>query len=313
MKWGIVSTIKAPARDVLNFVAYHLDLGADQLFIYLDAPNPVAVQALKFHPKVRVTVCTQAHWKERNGWRPKKHQVRQLFNATHAYQRAQKLEWLAHIDVDEFIFPSNYLRGTLNNIPTNIPTARMRPIEALAGAQDLYKALMPSGQNRNDVVDTLYPEFGRYLKGGFLSHTGGKIFLRTSLPELKFGIHFASRGDDRVTETSELRDVSLCHRHVTSWENWRAHFDYRHKKGSYRADLTPARVAETASTNLHQMLTNLITEEGEDGLKRFFDEVCAATPEHLEKLKAQNLLRHCPLDLDAKRAKHFPEHADIVA
>ena len=28
LTWGVVSTIKAPARDILRFAAYHLDLGA---------------------------------------------------------------------------------------------------------------------------------------------------------------------------------------------------------------------------------------------------------------------------------------------
>ena len=37
--WGIVSTIKAPAKDILTFAAYHLDLGAHRVYIYLDAPD----------------------------------------------------------------------------------------------------------------------------------------------------------------------------------------------------------------------------------------------------------------------------------
>ena len=37
--WGVVATIKAPTTDVLRFAAYHLSLGADQVFLYLDDAN----------------------------------------------------------------------------------------------------------------------------------------------------------------------------------------------------------------------------------------------------------------------------------
>ena len=65
-KWGVVATIKAPAQDVLRFAAYHLDLGAHRLFIYLDEPNPEAYAPLKNHSKVRVFSCDDAFWKGGN-------------------------------------------------------------------------------------------------------------------------------------------------------------------------------------------------------------------------------------------------------
>ena len=35
LTWGVVSTIKAPARDILRFAAYHLDLGAQTVAVAL--------------------------------------------------------------------------------------------------------------------------------------------------------------------------------------------------------------------------------------------------------------------------------------
>ena len=55
LKWGIVSTIKAPLKEVLGFVAYHLQQGAHRMYIYLDDADVVTYAALKTHPKVRVT------------------------------------------------------------------------------------------------------------------------------------------------------------------------------------------------------------------------------------------------------------------
>ena len=100
--WGLSATIKAPAAEILRFVAYHLGQGAHRLYIYLDDDNPTAFAACKAHPKIRVTHCDDAHWRTlNNGRRPVKHQVRQAFNATHAYNRPAEVDWLIHIDVDE--------------------------------------------------------------------------------------------------------------------------------------------------------------------------------------------------------------------
>ena len=54
MKWGIVSTIKAPLEEIERFAAHHLELGADRLILYLDDDNESAFQALRQHPKLRV-------------------------------------------------------------------------------------------------------------------------------------------------------------------------------------------------------------------------------------------------------------------
>ena len=43
------------------------------------------------------------------------------------------------------------------------------------------------------------------------------------------------------------------------------------------------------------------------GLRHFYDQVCTATPAHLEQLQAMGLLRQPPLDLDAAVARHFPD------
>ena len=46
-------------------------------------------------------------------------------------------------------------------------------------------------------------------------------------------------------------------------------------------------------------------EGGEAGLRAFFNEVCADTPELRATLKAKGLLRLADLDLDAKVSRHF--------
>lgn len=105
-RWGLVSTIKASVREIAEFSAYHLDLGASRLILYLDDNNTGALEQLGDHPALTLIPAGPGH--RIGAHRPAKHQVRQRVNATHAYRHeARGLYWLCHIDVDEFILPDH--------------------------------------------------------------------------------------------------------------------------------------------------------------------------------------------------------------
>lgn len=304
--WGLSATIKAPRDEVLAFAAHHLDLGAHRLYIYLDAPDPETFQLLKGHPKIRVTSCDDAHWQKLTGKRPVKHQVRQTANATHAYGRRAEVDWLIHMDVDEFLWPTRPLSELLDDLPADVLCARVRPIEAISGDGTLFKGFIPPGPEREAIVERLYPRFGRYLKGGFLSHVAGKLFVRTGLGPLTVKIHNVFRGDDMNPGETELKAVELCHCHAKSWEDWIAAFRYRHEKGSYRPDLAPTRPRERGGLTLHELFARIEADNGEAGLRAFYEEVCADTPRLRAALGREGLLRTCDLRLAEKRQRHFP-------
>ena len=308
-RWGIVATVLAPAETILRFAAYHLDLGAHRVFVYLDAPNPMAEAALKAHPKCRVTVCDDTYWAKRKGGKPAKHQVRQTFNATRTYARQKDLEWLAHIDVDEFIVPrTGSVSDMLDALPATIQTLRVRPMELLAGGDGTaFKAFVPAGPDRRARVARMYPTFGDHLKGGFLSHVAGKIFVRRGLSNPSLRIHNVFAGDAMNPGEAETQDVDLAHLHAIDWDTWRAHFTYRHAKGSYRPDIPPAHKPETGTLPIHQLFDALMADAGEDGLRAFYDEVIADSPILREKLLKDSLLKRADLDLDSKFHQYFPK------
>ena len=306
-RWGLVATIKADAADILRFVAYHLSAGAHRIFIYLDEPCPDAQAALHDHPKCRVTLCDAAHWKTLIGKRPVKHQSRQTLNATHAYGRARDVDWLAHIDVDEFLVSDGTVAGHLATVPAQVETARARPMEMLGGDGTAFKRFIPNGRNREQIVNDLYPTFGEYVKGGFLSHLAGKVFVRTGLDGITIRIHNAFRGPDMIENTQELDGVRLAHAHAPSWEAWQATYRFRLEKGSYRSDLGPAKPRVRGGLTLYEFFSILEAEEGPDGLRAFYDEVCADTPDHRARLAAHDLLHRHDLQLSTHMATHFPD------
>ena len=300
--------------DVLNFAAYHIEMGAHRLFLYLDAPNPAAHAALKAHPKVRVFTCDDAHWRRLGINRPVKHQVRQAANATDAYRRkGAEVDWLMHMDVDEFLWPDRPLAEILEALPEAALCARIRPAEALAGDGTLFKGFIPAGPDRAATVARLYPRFGAHVKGGFLSHVAGKLFVRTGLEPLEIRIHNVFHGEQMNPGEVALDTTLLLHCHAKSWQDWIAAYRYRLSHGSYRAELAPARPRDAGGLTLHEMLTGIEAAEGEAGLRAFYDELCTASPTLRQMLEAEGLLHRCDLRLAPKRRKQFPIFDETVS
>ena len=176
--WGIVATVKAASEDILNFAAHHIELGADEVNIYLDEPNQAA-EALDAHPKVKLTLCDAKYWKMRRPkeehQRPPMHQGRQFANAKWAYMHT-KVDWLIHIDIDEFLWPETPVAQQLAALPDSALCARIRPWEALADPDGerpehrppaYYKGCAPAQAIRQKQTERIYPGWGIAMNGGF--------------------------------------------------------------------------------------------------------------------------------------------------
>lgn len=318
-KWGVVATIKAPTIDVLNFAAYHLELGASEIAIFLDDCNPETAKALAENPKIRCVLTDEAHWQNTIGRRPKKHQVRQVRNASYYYRRAQHLDWVAHIDVDEFLCldqTTKTVADLLAECPDHIQALRAVPAESLCtdGLSEIEpgmtycKAKLPGGPEGKALEHQLYPNFGGLLRSGFVSHVAGKIMLRTDLRDVKFGIHRAFEHRETQIKDQPFAGLELCHQHIESWEKWLQIMEFRLSQGSYRAELEQSLDPASGRIQRHQLFTSL-TEGDNSALRAFFEECCLATPKLRENLDELGYLRQFKLDLAPKRAKHFTNFA----
>jgi hypothetical protein len=302
--WGVVCTTNAPVQDVARFVAHHLEIGASRVYIYLDTPDPAVSQLLETHPKVTLTVCDARYWKKAGKNRPETHQIRQTYNATQALKHAKDhVDWLGHIDTDEFILSPKKLSTLLKSVPGDMAGARIYPAEALAVATGQIPAhfklrTTADGVSPSAATD-IYPTFGSYLRGGFLSHLAGKVFARTGLGEVRLAIHrLRVKGED-VLNTHDLDDVFVGHLHAPDWDSFLSKLDFRQSKGSYRVK------SEDALKNVGHLLNYLRDEEGEDGLRAFFDEMCADSEDLRNRLKAHGLLLKPRFDPDAAVKKVF--------
>lgn len=308
--WGTVSTVKAPLEAIQRFAAWHLEQGAQRIYLYLDEDVPDTLAALARHPKLRVIHTDAAWWEKRKG-RPDKHQVRQSMNARHCNNRKPEVDWLAHIDVDEFLIAETPIDQQLAALSPATACARVRPIEALASDDNLtgetvFKAFHIDQKARQDAAEACFPTWGRHLSGGFLSHVAGKLFFRTGQKGLQIKIHNIILDGVENPGMTDMPDMALGHFHAASWEHFLASYRYRLQRGSYRDELKP-QVRRSGALKIHDLFTLIEEDGGEPALRAFFDEVCTASPALCERLSAHGLLRRQTLKLDEIRAKHFAD------
>lgn len=303
LRWGTVSTIRAPLRQIARFAAHHLDLGATALHLYLDAPDPEAQAFLSRDPRLHVTPCDDAYWQATGKPRMEAHQLRQAHNATRALsQVADSLDWLGHIDVDEFLLSERAVAELLAEVPIQCAFARIAPAEALAkedGFPEHYKLTHHHAGAAKSVLQDIYPTFGLHLYGGFLSHSSGKIFARTGLPDTRLGIHALKYRGEEATNRHRLEGIWLGHHHAPSWAHFQSHLGFRRTLGSYRPR------SERREMGQANLIAFLLEQEGEDGLRALFDEVCADTATLRTRLEAHGMLLTRPLDPDAAVRRIF--------
>ncbi|KMK67089.1 glycosyltransferase family 2 protein [Puniceibacterium sp. IMCC21224] len=306
LRWGLVSTIKAPLPQIARFAAHHLDLGAAALHLYLDVPDVGAADWLSRHPRIHVTQCDAAYWHDAGKPRMEAHQLRQAFNATRTLRAASDdLDWLGHTDVDEYLLTDAPICDALAQIDPDVAVARLRPAEALATDSNLqpqhFKLTHKGGGVPKATLQDIYPTFGLHLYGGFLSHTSGKVFARTGIPDTRLGIHTLKYKGEEASNAAPLPDVFLGHFHAPNWDHFRHHFDFRRRHGSYRPR------TDKGALDLSDIIAYLAETEGEDGLRALFDEVAQDSAELRARLAAHGMLVTHPLDPDAAVLRVFGE------
>ncbi|MBY0351221.1 glycosyltransferase family 2 protein [Tabrizicola sp.] len=238
--WAIVSTMKAPEEKVLAFVAHHLSLGADHLWLFFDDPAQPIPQPLQDHPRVTVTLCDEAHWIRVLQRRPPQHQNRQTHNARFAYREQVASDWIAHIDVDEFILPVRPVSAILDDTPTDTIAMKMEPFEAMHDPllpDDIYTSREFRGALRHEHWPRRRAALGVYrkvIRDGMLSHTVGKVIYRTGVANLLPRLHAVMVDKVFVPTPTWQPEMKLLHFHSQDRAAWEAALPFRMTRGAYQ-------------------------------------------------------------------------------
>ena len=274
--WGVVCTAAEPAALCVAFAAHHLAMGAARVWMYLDRPDPETAALLSELPGCEVQACDRDYWRAPpGGRRPRVVTRRQLANAEHALARAE-VDWLLHLDCDEFLRADYPLATALSALPGDTTCAVFRPAERVTlravpqvGLFDgIFRRPAPHPGRRHT------PEGEeRMAWRGMTGHSFGKSATRVGTPVL-MGIHTPRPRDRSQPWRPVERDVpgvTLLHFDGLTARHWqhklqrvaadaqnleflRRHDSGRHAQVCHLRDAEdPARAAE----DLHRRLKTL--------------------------------------------------------
>jgi hypothetical protein len=292
VSWGLVATIKAPEDQVLAFLAYHLGLGASHIWVYFDDPNDPAFDRVAALPRVTATRCTDMYWLLRGG-RHSRHQNRQARNARDA-QRACKLDWLGHIDVDEFLHAPTPVEKVLAEVPADVPNILMEPFEAMhdpALPDDIFTARQfrgPLHRQTRGLQPAIFGPSAPYLPKGTLGHGIGKSFCRPHVKGLSLRLHSVFLNKERL-HTPFHPTLRLLHFHAQDPAAWRRALPFRLSKGAYNCDAD-------------RPLQTHLTDASDETIRQFYADTMTLTPEKSAILQDHDRLITVDLALRAKVA-----------
>lgn len=189
--WAVVATVDEPSALIISFAAHYLALGATEVHLFLDRPNPAAEAALAGLPRLHVTVCDAGFW-ARVGWRPVLHVGRQSHNANAVYAATQA-DFLLHCDCDEFVRGGAALAAELVVLPVEAAYLRLQMAERVqmadAAEQGIFDGPFRLPVEMFDLVgEGIYGADARFLKDGLTGHRIGKAAVRTGLG-VTMGLH----------------------------------------------------------------------------------------------------------------------------
>lgn len=249
--WGVVCTCAEPTSLLVAFVAHHLEMGAHRVYLFLDRPDPELRDVLAGVRGCEIIDCDEAYWQSyANMPRPSATEKRQILNACNAYARAE-VDWLAHVDADEFLQSDTDLAQYLSAVPDGVdyiavPNAE-RVFDRATPQKRLFDGIMrcplPRGWIDQDLIfaDQVTP----YLRRGLPAHSSGKSIMRTGVG-LVPGIHSPrpSQEMERRANAIAAPSVNVFHYDGLTGLHWvmklrRLYFNQKDKGGKKSAFGTP--------------------------------------------------------------------------
>ncbi|MCP1167003.1 glycosyltransferase family 2 protein [Limimaricola sp. ASW11-118] len=224
-RWSVHATVDEPIEVLAAFAAHYLDLGAEEVHLCLDRPDPAIEAVLSGLPGLRLTTCDDDYWRKLSGRRPADQERRQILNARHAFARCRS-DWFFYCDADELAVASRPFSEILAALPFETTHCRIRMTErvfkAEAEPRDIYDGVFRKGVPGDpELIARAYGAAALFLSHGLSGHALGKSFLRCGAP-LEPWMHFPRPrrlGALRARLTPRVVQGPLLD------EGWLVHFD----------------------------------------------------------------------------------------
>lgn len=305
--FSVIVLMKESAAVIHRFAAYYHRIGAHEILLHLDDGLTDELRAgldpsLLAACNATLVACDAAFWAgTRKGVRPVDIQDRQRVVYTEGQARCTT-DWALICDADEFVIPRRPVADFLDAMPADVDSVAIAPVEAVWGpGEDIDAAFGSTWFRRPKLPRTtlgkvaqldlvwIYGPMGFLLRGGLLSHTIGKHFVRTTAPFDMIDLHFARRDGVRVTRNATeidpaLRDVELAHFDAISFDRW-------YEKSLRRVvDDTPVAMKRRSRRRRAQLyLFDILRRFGKGGPRWYYRRLFALSRRQARRLEARGL------------------------
>jgi hypothetical protein len=226
--FATVTTVAANKVSILSFVAHYLSLGAEELFLFVDGEKDPELGLHALPKQVKVFYCDEEYWhKQHRVPRPPDHRQRQGMNANLAV-RLTKADFIAHVDIDEFIYSETDFREVLAALPNEYDGLRLWPAESIYPAipgtyreafSSLFKKRIFAEEDRSRVLKKVHGrEIARFLEKGLQGYHVGKVVARRQ-EGLELKIHFHHRAGSMI-RFAESDSALLLHYFCQGPADW---------------------------------------------------------------------------------------------
>ncbi|WP_415918900.1 glycosyltransferase family 2 protein [Tateyamaria sp. SN6-1] len=225
--WSVTATVAEPPELLCAFAAHYLDLGAEEVHLFLDNPDQPGVDMLEAMDGVRVTLCTPRHWQKLNRGRPDRHIMRQLKNANAAYAQCRS-EWFLFCDADEFVVSKPPIQDLLAALPATVVHTRVPVVERVFRSETapahLFDGVFRTQlRGQAEVLEDVYGDMANLTTRGLTGHVVGKSFVRAGRKDQRIRIHFPVPFDP--SEEARQRDAGTLKPGPDFEGAWLVHFD----------------------------------------------------------------------------------------
>ncbi len=285
-----VTTIKAPLRETLMFVNYHLNMGVSHMYLFFDDPNDVCIEALADYKKVTCIRCDSEHWEnilsqsgalERDWITIESSELRQtlssaidrrqILNANYAFKLAQQdgYDWLIHIDNDEFIYAKKPLDVLLSKVSPKTDVLVIKPLET-APEKTEYESIFDE-VTLFKRLPGLWQKYLAYFLGCqrvfqdgyyFRAHHYGKSAVRTNANIKSIDIHYPVAATGHKLRGKRFFGTKLLHFDCCGFESWKRKWMRRYDKSAVVIEDVPRR---------HKQLTQFAEAYESGDINRLYD------------------------------------------
>lgn len=140
MRVCATTTLRESLETTRSFLSYHLNVGIDHIYVFLDDPTDSVGGRLAADSRLTVTACDTTHW-DRVGVTEGADapiEARQLANTNAALRWARDagFDWIVHLDGDELLNLRTPLHHLLDEVPESADAVLLPLLEAVPSRPD---------------------------------------------------------------------------------------------------------------------------------------------------------------------------------